>query len=42
MLTTADPASAPEAIQAIRGASKSGLRELRAILQVLRQVDGGD
>ena len=42
VLTTADPASAPEAIQAIRGASKSGLRELRAILQVLRQVDGGD
>jgi len=36
-----DPASAAEAIQAIRGASKSGLRELRAILEVLRQVDGG-
>jgi signal transduction histidine kinase len=35
-----DPASAAEAIQAIRGASKSGLRELRTILQVLRQVDG--
>ena len=36
-----DPASAAEAIQAIRGASKSGLRELRTILQVLRQVDDG-
>jgi signal transduction histidine kinase len=36
-----DPASAAEAIQAIRGASKSGLRELRTILQVLRQADGG-
>ena len=35
-----DPASAAEAIQAIRGASKSGLRELRTILQVLRQADG--
>ena len=41
MQLTADPASAAEAIQAIRGASKSGLRELRAILDVLRQVDGG-
>ena len=36
-----DPASAARAIQAIRGASKSGLRELRAILEVLRQADGG-
>jgi signal transduction histidine kinase len=35
-----DPTSAAEAIQAIRGASKSGLRELRTILQVLRQADG--
>jgi signal transduction histidine kinase len=35
-----DPASAAEAIQAIRGASRSGLRELRTILQVLRQADG--
>jgi signal transduction histidine kinase len=35
-----DPASAAEALQAIRSASKSGLRELRAILEVLRQVDG--
>ena len=40
-LAAADPASAAEAIQAIRSASKSGLRELRTILQVLRQVDGG-
>ena len=36
-----DPAGAAEAIQAIRSASKSGLRELRAILDVLRVVDGG-
>ncbi|HUB42933.1 MAG TPA: sensor histidine kinase [Streptosporangiaceae bacterium] len=36
-----DPASAGEAIQAIRRASKSGLHELRAILEVLRQVDSG-
>jgi signal transduction histidine kinase len=41
MQLAADPASAAEAIQAIRGASKSGLRELRAILEVLRQVDEG-
>jgi signal transduction histidine kinase len=41
MQLTADPASAAEAIQAIRRASKSGLRELRAILEVLREVDGG-
>ena len=41
MQLTADPASAAEAIQAIRSASKSGLRELRTILEVLRQVDGG-
>ena len=41
MQLAADPASAAEAIQAIRTASKSGLRELRAILEVLRQVDGG-
>ena len=41
MQLAADPASAAEAIQAIRRASKSGLRELRAILQVLRPVDGG-
>ena len=41
MQLDADPASAAGAIQAIRKASKSGLRELRAILEVLRQVDGG-
>jgi signal transduction histidine kinase len=36
-----DPTSAAEAIKEIRRASKSGLRELRTILQVLRQADGG-
>jgi signal transduction histidine kinase len=36
-----EPASAANAIQAIRQASKSGLRELRAILEVLQPVDGG-
>jgi signal transduction histidine kinase len=41
VLLAEDPASAAEAIQAIRGASKSGLRELRAILKVLRDVDVG-
>src|SRR5579863_2942862 len=41
MQLAADPASAAEAIQAIRRASKSGLRELRTILEVLRHVDGG-
>ena len=41
MQLAADPASAAEALQAIRRASKSGLRELRTILEVLRQVDGG-
>jgi signal transduction histidine kinase len=41
MQLAADPASAADAIQAIRRASKSGLRELRAILEVLRDVDGG-
>jgi signal transduction histidine kinase len=40
MQLATDPDSAAEAIQAIRRASKSGLRELRAILEVLRQVDG--
>jgi signal transduction histidine kinase len=42
MQLAADPASAGRAIEAIRGASKSGLRELRAILEVLREVDGGN
>jgi Histidine kinase len=41
MQLASDPASAAEAIQAIRRASKSGLRELRTILEVLRQADGG-
>jgi signal transduction histidine kinase len=40
VLLAEDPAGAADAIQAIRGASKSGLRELRAILKVLR--DAGD
>lgn len=40
MLLADDPAGTAAAIQAIRGASKSGLRELRAILKVLREADG--
>jgi signal transduction histidine kinase len=36
------PEAAAEALQAIRLASKNGLRELRAILNVLRQADEGD
>jgi signal transduction histidine kinase len=40
MLLAEDPAGTAAAIQAIRGASKSGLRELRAILKVLREADG--
>ena len=36
------PAVAGEALQTIRAASKDGLRELRAILNVLRQADEGD
>ena len=39
VLLAEDPAGAAAAIQAIRGASKSGLRELRAILKVLREAD---
>jgi signal transduction histidine kinase len=39
MLLADDPAGAAQAIQAIRGASKAGLRELRTILDVLRQAD---
>ena len=35
-----DPARVAAALQEIRRASKAGLRELRAILDVLRQVDG--
>jgi signal transduction histidine kinase len=38
-LLTDRPAQAAEAVQAIRGASKQGLRELRAILNVLRHAD---
>jgi signal transduction histidine kinase len=36
------PAEAAEALAAIRTASKNGLRELRAILNVLRQADEAD
>jgi signal transduction histidine kinase len=37
-----NPAAAVDALHAIRLASKDGLRELRAILNVLRQADEGD
>ena len=37
-----NPTAAGEALHAIRMASKDGLRELRAILNVLRQADEGD
>jgi signal transduction histidine kinase len=40
MLLAEDQEGTAAAIQAIRGASKSGLRELRAILKVLREADG--
>jgi signal transduction histidine kinase len=36
------PEAAAEALQAIKTASKEGLRELRAILNVLRQADDAD
>ena len=36
------PEAAAEALQAIKTASKDGLRELRAILNVLRQADDAD
>jgi len=39
---TERPDAAAEALQAIRTASKNGLRELRAILNVLRQADDAD
>jgi signal transduction histidine kinase len=42
MLLAEDQEGTAAAIQAIRGASKSGLRELRAILKVLREADGDD
>jgi signal transduction histidine kinase len=40
LLLADDPARVSDALQAIRRASKAGLRELRTILDVLRQVDG--
>jgi len=39
MLLPEDQERAADAIQAIRGASKAGLRELRAVLKVLQQAD---
>ncbi len=39
---TEQPETAAAALQAIRRASKAGLRELRAILDVLRQADDGE
>jgi signal transduction histidine kinase len=36
---TANPAAVAEALRSIRGASRDGLRDLRAILAVLRQAD---
>jgi signal transduction histidine kinase len=38
----ARPEAAAEALQSIKAASKEGLRELRAILNVLRQADDAD
>jgi signal transduction histidine kinase len=40
LLLADDPGRVADALQEIRRASKGGLRELRAILDVLRQVDG--
>jgi signal transduction histidine kinase len=37
-----NPAAVSDALQAIRKSSRDGLRELRAILNVLRQADEGD
>jgi signal transduction histidine kinase len=37
-----NPAAVSDALQAIRQSSRDGLRELRAILNVLRQADEGD
>ncbi len=42
LVLTDRPEAAAEALQAIRTASKNGLRELRAILNVLRQADDAD
>jgi signal transduction histidine kinase len=40
LLLADDPARVADALQEIRRASKAGLRELRAILDVLQQADG--
>jgi signal transduction histidine kinase len=42
MVLTERPEAAAESVQAIRTASKNGLRELRAILNVLRQADDAE
>jgi signal transduction histidine kinase len=42
MVLTERPDAAAESLEAIRTASKNGLRELRAILNVLRQADDAD
>ncbi len=42
MVLTERPDAAAESLQAIRAASKNGLRELRAILNVLRQADDAE
>ena len=42
MVLNERPEAAAEALAAIRSASKNGLRELRAILNVLRQADDAD
>ncbi|HEX9032649.1 MAG TPA: sensor histidine kinase [Streptosporangiaceae bacterium] len=42
LVLTEQPDIAAQALQAIRTASKNGLRELRAILDVLRQADEAD
>jgi len=42
LLLTDRPGEASEALAAIRAASKNGLRELRAILNVLRQADDAE
>jgi len=42
LLLTDRPDEAADALAAIRAASKNGLRELRAILNVLRQADDAD
>ena len=39
---TQQPDTAAEAMRAVKTASKEGLRELRAVLDVLRRVDAGD